>query len=59
VSGVRRHHPRLSQKGKVTVMKKAIHKLLAAIAKKSAVSGAGFASDLGYYQPKVPERLAK
>jgi cyclic lactone autoinducer peptide len=40
-------------------MKKAIHKLLVAIAKRSAVSGAGLASNMGVYQPKVPERLAK
>jgi cyclic lactone autoinducer peptide len=59
VSGALCNHQRLSQKGKVTVMKKIVHKILIAIAKKSAVSGAGLASDWGYYQPKVPEKLVK
>jgi cyclic lactone autoinducer peptide len=50
---------RLSRKGVEYTMKKTLHKLLAAITKKAAISGAGLASNLGYYQPKVPERLAK
>jgi cyclic lactone autoinducer peptide len=36
-----------------------VHKLLVAISKRSAVSGAGLASDWGTYQSKAPERLAK
>ncbi|MFP3153189.1 cyclic lactone autoinducer peptide [Lachnospiraceae bacterium ZAX-1] len=36
-----------------------LHKLLCAVAKRSANSGAGLASILGYYQPKVPERISK
>ena len=35
------------------------HKLFCATVKRTAISGAGLASDFGIYQPKVPKRIAK
>ncbi|MDR1156985.1 MAG: cyclic lactone autoinducer peptide [Oscillospiraceae bacterium] len=43
-------------------MKKFTHplaKALAALTYRVASKGAGLTSDLGWYQPKVPEKLAK
>jgi cyclic lactone autoinducer peptide len=36
-----------------------LNKTLAALTHRVAVQGAGLASLLGWYQPKVPEKLAK
>jgi len=43
-------------------MKKIMHQLskaIAAVTFKVALKGAGLASELGWYQSKVPERLCK
>jgi cyclic lactone autoinducer peptide len=36
-----------------------LHRVLATITKRSAISGAGLASTFGYYQPKAPKKIAK
>lgn len=43
----------------MNIIKKAVTNVLVKITYKTAVHGAGLASRLGLYQPKVPDRLTK